>query len=532
LHENGRLSLYGTIEASLSNAELAIDLLIIDAMFRSAGASFDQNNFVPGRLQLSLAMALRDRHDEGKIIPTVLLFDEHPQDEDVVCKLLQPAIDDGKLAIVDRSGRITGSLLSSEDANLAVGSLDGSAVKQAQSLLHQKMIRRVGHFRRKLGDHMECTRYFYDGSRCTDEIRALLADFIKRRQPDAKLILYDTTVSRWLQAAADETAVQLGIGSASLSSLLADRDTAKPLAEDRAVLVLPLVDAGYSLEALFRRWHDLLPDTPFPAIASVMCTVTDVPPGMPGRRSLPIKPHSVEVEYFLGVDRGLRRTPTCQCCALKMPFSSFEEEDFDLLPAFDFWELVEAHAWIDERDVPDARATIGRSPDFREVFRDNGAWLASVALRRIRNEVDRLGNFQAPFVLVALDELGSEAFARAIALLHAAASVVLIPRPSLEAFADGDYDLDFLVAAFGAETPRWFLQLRDTEPRTPVIFAEEFTRSGSTSRAVARLVLAVRRSVVSAHTLICDFRPSERHPDDPPIRLALYEFELSAPEAP
>jgi hypothetical protein len=211
-------------------------------------------------------------------------------------------------------------------------------------------------------------------------------------------------------------------------------------------------------------------------------------------------------------------------CQLALPVSEFGREQFQMISAFQFWEMVDRAGWISEDPVPPTRVTLGYVPDFAKMFQDNGAWIADKTLGRLTNELALKYETQ-PVIFLAPDEPGARAFAEYMALLHDTATVVYLPADQLNTFRHEPNETDTIYAGWEKAKPAWFNQLTETSTKTPIVFVEEFTKTGNTSRAAMNLVRACRRQV-NAHALICDFAPSLPRRPDTPVRVSMYEFQL------
>lgn len=491
------------------------ELLIIDMMF-------GRHRTVPGRVPLQIAVDMVFLSAEFADKLTVLLVDSLPPPGDPVRRICQALIDDGRLLVVDRDTNSAGTRGQPTDFTDCYALLDRMAIDEATKRLGRKMIRRLGHFQRPLGDSHECMRFFYDGEECTREIALLIAHHALAMQPLPRLVLFDCTVSTWLAKAVRDACIELHAIPLDVRDVLENPSNFANELGEPALLVMPLVDTGSTVETLYARWREAGIAASFPPLLSVLSTAryTDAVGGV---RQINCGERDLAVSYFLTVDRGLEVIRPCRMCELGIPVSDFEIEKYEMLTAFDFWNMVDETGWKDEDGVPSIRKSVGHVPSFANMFAQNGAWLAKKALTRIRASLGIAVSAEA-IVLVASDEPGARALAENIALLHEAAMMILIPPADVDRCRHDDADIESLLRGWQTAQPGWHAQLCDSQPLVPIVFVEEFTVTGATCRAVVDIVRSHRRAV-KGHTLICDFNPSRglRSADVP--RLPLYEFD-------
>lgn len=492
------------------------DVIIVDAMF-------GRHRAVPGRAHLQLAAAMLTFAEQWTDGPFVLLVDSVPPEGEAVRQVYEPLLDREKLVVIDREGQILGRALNESDLSRCYELLEDTIIADALRNLERKMIRRLGHFQRRIGDsdELECMRYFYDGERCIREVTTLLVHHVRKFAPDTEALFFDRSVSIWLEKAVYDAAIEMELVPVNFAEALEQPEVHAKDLSLVPLLILPLVDTGATVQVLEDKWIKVMQDRPFPRAVSILTTDQDASEGV---REVAARGKKISVAYFLCVDRGLQRQRPCRMCDIGIPPTSHSTEHYQMVTAFDFWEMVFQAGWIAERNVPPKRTSLGYVPDFSRLFVENGAWLAEKALYRIARQLGITYETQ-PVVLVAPDEAGARTFAEYIALLHDTATIVLLPEEAIQLFRSGVHEaIDTALAQWAEEHPAWYAQLNEILAQSNIVIVEEFTHTGGSAQAIGKLMRVLRRGV-KAHALICDFRPSKIPPGEPP-RIALYQFDL------
>ena len=491
------------------------EIVVVDAMF-------GQHRIMPGKIELQLAAAMVYLAPRWNLKRVILLVDSLPPVGEATRRIYQARLDDGSLTVIDREKRILGDGPANGELESTYRILDKMRIDDAVMRLERKMIRRLGHFRRDFGDSFECSRYYFDGSKCVKDIAALIVHHVRTTAPNSRVILFEPSRPPWLDKAIQEASAELHATPISIDEALEAPDSSRERFIETPLLVVPLVDTGRTIETFRVRWRAALGEFAFPPVLSILnAGAGDVP--RPNIRIVHGGGDPCEVAFFLSVDRGLELEKPCRMCRSQIPYSSASGEKYQMISAFDFWGMVEQAGWIPEQDVPPDRESAGLVPNFPELFSANGAWIADKALYRICTKLGIEYQTEA-ILLVAPDEPGARKFAEYIALLHDSATIILIPRSAVRKFREPTEPVDALVARFEEGRPGWFAQLRESSALDRVVFVEEFTLTGGTCAAVTRLVLAVRRTV-HAHALICDFRPSTPQGVGEAARVPLCEFD-------
>lgn len=493
-----------------------VEVIIVDII--------DPRNTVrPGKPELHLASAihavLADRAGPHQPI-FIILIPQLPPESEAFRTALQHDIDEGHVVIIDDDGRHVGRApgLTAFDAHEY--KLDRArALLDPLELLRAKMIRRLGHFRRSYPDgHSSCLRYFYDGSHCDRELAQLITGHVEQTYQDTPcpLLLYDSSLSEWLFEAAAAVANKLSLPSQDLDSFLRnpnvefDADAAPPL------FVLPLIDTGNALTGFLTRWLALYPLVT-PNVFSILTTVLH--DHYRGIRNVRIKGVQIPVRCLVEVSQRPTLPTACRLCALNIPFTDHDREDYQMITTYNMWEMVNKHGWKPEENVPGHRSGFAAVPKFPEIIQEHGAWIAHKLLGRL---VYDLGKFPSEtFLVIHPDQKGANDLARYLELLHDGITAVRIPDEVVKRYREQPQPDRPALDEIKWKASTWYLQVTSAAPTQPVIIMEEFSVSGRTKHALCKLVRDVGKDIL-CHLAMADFTPASTESD---VRtLSLYSF--------
>lgn len=474
---------------------------------------------IPGRAELHLASALNILAAEEQGLRFVVFVDEMPPEREAFLKQLLGLVAEGRLTIIDRLGRcLPSSTALPQDFIL----LRKRASQDPLQRLELKLVRRLGHFQRPFEEgSLYCVRYFYDGSFCTKEISSLLKSHIaSRTETHPPVLLYDYTVSKWIEPPVLDAARTLGTVAYNIRDVLRGVGFHDQITDCTVLVILPLVDTGKTAIKLLETWINQF-GTPAPEFISVLSTeyyATEKKVSV-----LPNEQHgSLEIPYLMGVSRGLTPTERCDMCKLGIPRSSFQDDDLEMLTAFQFWTMVDEADWKEEDHVPQNRASMGLVPNFAKMFEENGGWLAQKACNRLVSFSEE--QFPArPFVLLCPDEAGARVISNYLQVLHEGLTVVRLPEEALNPFRKGGADLEKVATSWRKERPKWYQQILEAAPTAAFVLVEEFCVSGGTRDALS-LLLSTLGKTAQCHLAIVDFKEAERE-NSALETLSLYSFD-------
>jgi len=369
-----------------------------------------------------------------------------------------------------------------------------------------KLVVRRGWFEHETDDDTrEFVRKHFDGSLCSVEIQQLLEEFIDQAENPFDVVVYDSPLSEWVVGPIEGAATSRRLAIARPEdAALVSREIAGAKGSGLAVLlVVPMVDSGTTLQGLMSAMESEPDVTSIRALAilSTRGTREEL-----GERALVDAAGDCAgtVAYMLRVEqqRVCETDPDCDPVQLGVNPDDRRRENGAGLTTCEFWDLVSCAGLKPEDDVPRWREPSGYVPDFDRMLEQYGSWLVMKLAIAVRADVRLLSQdtlYVAPAGESASTELGR------LLRLVAGAQVVYIPRPVID-FLVGQPDvrLDEIRERFGNPSP-WLLHLQSSLTDQVVVF-DEFVATGSTIRALMRLLTAFGFTVVCIATLT-DFAP-------------------------
>jgi hypothetical protein len=288
------------------------------------------------------------------------------------------------------------------------------------------------------------------------------------------------------------------------------------------LLVLPLVDTGYTARSLIEKIQTLNPTAQI-VILAVLSTRGE------GDRHGVIPPSSNTggraIHYLQQVSRSTYSASECPFCQAGIPRSDPRQPDpFDRLSAHAFWTLAEDVDFEEERDVPKYRGSVGQVPRLRALESRNGAFLAFKIEKLLRST----GNWPAdPVVLCPLED-GTAAISDYLETVLNM-TVIRVPKTVFNGHPE-----PAATVMDGASADRWLIQvkslaeyrdrIRERHPvfgplKANVIVFDEINVTGATRRNLAKFAAAQDLDVLCCISVI-DFA------GDDPSALSLYDVRL------
>ncbi|MBI5674422.1 MAG: hypothetical protein HZC48_01175 [Nitrospirae bacterium] len=406
----------------------------------------------------------------------ILLVPELPPEGEMIHRMLEKRIAEGKVVFIDNDGNyLAEKSLSIDLGQYKIKKADVS--NNSLDLLQIKMIRRLGHFKKEnqIGKH--CVRYFYDGTHCEKELVTLILEYIdKEYQTQVPLILYYKQFSDWLKNPAIAVAQKIGAECININDFLGNTAKIQCNYSVAPLILFPLIDTGNTCELILNEWKKK--GFPKPNVLTVLTTR-----GV-GHNSLFQANGAYDehkIRYFLQIERQTY-IDKCPMCQLEIPGSKFDHEDYAMLTTYDIWEMADKAGWAEEKDVPAYRTGLGLIPDFEKMILQNGAWLARKITERL---ISHSKNYPAqPLLLVCPDEKGANALADYLGVIKGM-SIIHIPKGVINS-SKSDDDIAGLLKKCEQDT--WCMQLSSASKLQPVVIVEEFCASGKTRRILSKIL--------------------------------------------
>lgn len=500
------------VDSRLAQAESGKSSLVVVDLLPGGG------DFLPGKVELAAAMALRRflvRTPTTLLdVPVLLLLAQLPPETDAVHQALSGLIAGGRVAILDNGGNKRAAEGFLHRVPKSYRQLRQDYFGTSEQRLRLKMVRRVGHFRRSMGNNdYICAKYFYDLGRAEAEVVHLVRELIEASDWQPRMILFDVTVSRWLRDCAIAVGQELHIPVVSVEELEKEGSPR----EEPLLVLLPLVDTGRTAEQLVARAQAVgLSEI---NVLSVLSTGGDL--AAMGRRSIATTNGGPEyLRYILKVDRGLARREACPLCASQVPFADVGRATKAALDPISFWTLAIEAGAARESDVPPVRRPVRAVPNLSRMLKDHGAFIAERILIALE---ERLApGFPAiPAVLVFQKEAALEGVLRRVSAIEPAVGLVAVPKRIVNmGRPPGHLDSG---RQGGLTDQSWSRQLLSTAAGQTLVICEEFCLTGSTRNALREVARFVDRAV-TLHFPLFDFR-SEVDGDS---TVSLYAISLAS----
>jgi hypothetical protein len=434
---------------------------------------------------------------------------------DVATAILQRAGADERIRILSADGETWGAYFDRVPVPAELASWAEAARTSPAAKLESRLIRRVGQYR--LVPNGPLLRHFYDGHLAVDEIYGLLTDWLGARGfPPGTRIVYDTRFSTWFRAP-----LEAALRHAELW------DDARPFddheAADADAFVLPIIRTGDTLARLLGRRSS---KAAAPDIWSLLSTQGD---GAAGERPINFQRASsgletVFVSYALRVEIG--EIPD-QAFWEGSGLGAIDPNEENLASPFSsdsIWGMTFEAGLVTEKTVPTRRPPVGYVPDFGEIAKRNGPFIAAKVHARLRERF--LGSLPPSIGFLCPAELHAEILADSLRSL-AGHDTIAAERELIDKFAANP---SLSHEAIRLLDPKTFealqgwrnLVLRVSSPERPkIVLLDEFDVTGGTFGGLFRLARAFDLPVLCTISLASyhhvDVTPSVPH-------LTLYEM--------
>jgi hypothetical protein len=449
------------------------------------------NRVIPGKLDVQIAQSLTtfielNPPEESKRL--VILRHQLPPEGEIFYRILEKQIGDGSIILLDANGNFIsknpiGNTFDKDQFKFRLKESKGDPL----DLLDIKMIRRVGHFKRAGQFHdPHCVRYIFNGSECERELIELITNFIINECESIKnlLILYHTEFSNWLEQPVLAVAESLEAKCEHISEFLEKLED-NTLKEDANILiVVPLIDTKKTIIRILENLKEV-DETIEPKMLTILSTKGSERRN--GSFDVPYNGKTYQARYFLNVERG-RQIHPCPLCMLGLPITSLDKEDYLMLTTYDMWDMSAKAGWapepMDEKPVH-RENVLEIVPIFRNLFHQNGAWLAHKTKDRIKKE---LIDFPIqPLVIVCPNEVGVNSLANHLKVIQGF-SIINIPKSVINEIDLGPEIQKSLFDTWQNNNELWFRQLNETSPNQLVVIMEEYCVSGGTRAKLIRLI--------------------------------------------
>lgn len=503
---------YGKLLMYSRNWIEKVDVVIVDIT----------HSTIPGTCAMAIASAIEtlcNGNQFPKQAVFVVLQSDLPPAGESFRNQLQSLVDLGRVVIISddgaflaRKGVVHG--LNDDDYRMELTVSRDDPLH----LLDIKMIRRLGHFEREWD---RCSRYFYDGSNCHEELAQLIRIHVGElyKNGEHPFIMYHCTVSRWLKESLLSVCIERDLRSVDVEKLLRGDEVLDPDTNVAPLLVVPLMDTGETVRNILKRWKEFK-GLRKPHILTILTTKSDNENDRV--RMLTVNSEHYKVPYFLEVEQTFyKRMVSCPMCELCIPYSDYKQENYAMLSTYDFLEMVDEAGLKDEDFVPRTRDSAGSVPNYPKIFHKNGAWLAEKICGLLEFTLSM--KVSSAFVLVCSKETGAHVLTEYLRVTKGV-SVIQVPKETVDDFREGAAALAGKDEVWTKERPSWYVQIKDINPRQPVVVMEEFSWSGNTRSALFDLVNHFGKSAL-CHFAIADYNPSGTA-DSGFASYALYGFQM------
>jgi hypothetical protein len=472
-------------------------------------------------IQYTLTAPLGPAGSEPPIF--ILLLPVLPPDVDPIRQILHHYFASGKVVIISDEGAVFPESIKMGAPFPAQYRLSLANVREDPRIRAQvKLIRRLGHFRRSgSGTSKKCTRYAYDGSLCVPELAELLRQRIDEEELDQDtkpLLLYYSPPSHWLEDTVVAVAIEMGLEYYRVEEITSPEFPKGNLQSGGpALLIVPMVDSGQTLHEALQTLGSL--SVPIePKVLSILSTRSI----NEERREAVVKiaDNKTVIEYALKVEQREYETASCPLCALSVPASNYESDEFTMLTTYDMWDMADGAGWKAEDDVPPYRTAIPLVPDYPSLIEKHGAWLMS----KVRERLEELpGGFPADPLVICPAETGSLVFTDYLNLVLKV-TVVRVPREVISVAQRGPNEIQEHAREWKLSLPQWYVQL-STISTEDIIVMDEFNVSGRTRASLTTLLRHFSIAPVSYFSLV-DFDPGHSKQGEVPS-FSLYDFQAN-----
>ncbi|MFN3239565.1 MAG: hypothetical protein ACE37D_21280 [Pseudomonadales bacterium] len=486
-----------------------INALVIDIRSLNEG-------LIPDHHTISgILLGLEKVWNQKKDLNVVMLMEQLLMRDDVSIRTLEPYIEKGKLGIVDDLGnslalpKMVFDRSAYADLALEIRTPPGLRLKK-------KLIRHVGHFPRYTGGkHSHCVPFYFDCSYAKEEISELVVEHLDQlAQSKGVNLLFDCNESTWLLESLEPLMFNDKLYVKDVREVLNHRSE---LEFPTILLVVPLVDSGATITSLIRRLEEAYPSTPIFAL-SILSSRSRVGSSMD--EIVTAEGETITYSFFERVQRDKHEFGTCIACKSGLDFSDpGSGREYHQFTSQAMWKMMLESGLKDEDNVPRARDSLGKVPDFPKMINDNPQYIA-YKFEKLFEAIP--GYIPANPVIICPDEYGAEVLGDWLEELKESFenlfnfTLIKIPRQVLE--STGPF--------MSGRNAAWEVALNSLAHRalqTPVILLDEFNSSGGTRVQLERVATSFGLEVV-AYVCLADFDPRSGESSYP--RLSLYDLQM------
>ena len=420
----------------------------------------------------------------------VLLLPELPPPGEIT--VLHSLVEAGSVVLLGQNGahhagprKLTG--YSDEQLRIKLFTARGDLEER----LSRKMIRRVGHFERSaLENQQVCSRYFYDGRFCSDEIVKLLERELGTKTKPPRLLFYQCDASPWLM---EPLLALQNRRSLQLINLGTDgRNPGRFRRTERngpAMLLVDFVASGKTLRDLLQKIWQLGWRRDEVDVRAVMVT-------SPTDRQSKIREYQeadgelIQIRYFMEASEILTPAQDCVLHQLKQALTAPDVELYRMLTAYEHWTMALEAGTKPEDNPPVGREPFGEVINYPSMIEKYGAWLA---LKVGELLFRKPGSLPADAVIVCPEhEVGSQAFTDYLKFLLDF-TVIRIPRKVIDEYRKDAVAAEAQTTAIKNEDPDWYRDLLTASPE--IIVIDEFNASGGTFEGMKKLLNTFGKTV-------------------------------------
>lgn len=434
---------------------------------------------------------------------------------DLLEKMLKPYCITGQLVISDWNGKTVHRKSFEKEFQIY---MQESNLLAPKIKIEQKMIRKVGHFRRPTksqSSQYKCHRYFYEGNECVKELKEFIRNTVKQFEYES--IMFFCPESKWLKESIEFAKNDLEIYDKIVIDTI---DFEKKLDINKlknnfkkCLFLFDLIDTGES----YRNCIAVINKSNSGLVYEVMTVLITENESNTNLRSQ-IKDFILEVKQ-----KSYDNPQICPLCKLGLEHDSKNEETYHLLSSFNFWALAEEAKFENENEFPSyIREPMKSVPIFSSMLTRNKAYLAyKTQLLLSQKGFKQLKNY----IYISPDETGAKAYAKSLNSLYGIYTIV-IPRADLEKLNSIEtIDLNFLNTNF--KDKNWYKEIerRDDD----YIIFDEFTVSGATFKDITKLLHILYKTVVAYLPLI-KFTEKDNINEIPLLSLYSFDIFISKPK--
>lgn len=355
--------------------------------------------------------------------------------------------------------------------------LRGSAKERFRRLLLQ----RVGHFTLKhTGEYEMCTRLYYDGSNCIEDLAAVIVEWLRQRftgkELSSAVLVGHAPDSDWMKEAVNIAGTRLEVRDTVLfhDHIATRKGREKPadLSDQMNIVLLDAVVTGGTMrklvETMTEQWQVPIAPAGLVAIA--------------GQSRVSHRSPKITFDVVKQVRQQQLKRDDCPRCRVSAAKNSLHlKEPYLRIPTDDMWEMLLDVPWGPEEYGAGKESRYEYIPNFSEAFKKYGGWIAYMYETLMKDRA-----FGNEVVIICPDEPGMRELVNSLsARFEERAVAVLVPREDIEKAQKGE-----LADNPDDDASDWEEQLDylSRESKATVVAIDEFNASGSTVEGIKALL--------------------------------------------